>query len=224
MPAQAINYYRTRRPGPELELEDTFLADTSGVLDCSKRWWFGGSLPLGAGLPDFLAVHYDGSLGSLEELGQESVEVLAYLRSVTHARLETVAERLQYPMDVTETTAGLLSHMGALESAGGNLTLTPTWRDVLPEVVAVEFKVSDWRRALSQATRNLLFAHRSFVAFPVEVAMRVRSAPEFARYGVGVLALSDERPVTIVRRERRSRPRSWRYYYELASHLVSSGV
>ncbi len=219
-----MNYYRPRRPGPELKLEDAFLSDLSGVLDGSKQWWLAGSLPLGAGLPDVVAVHYQDSLDSVDELRRESVEVLAYLRAVGRARLDTVADRLQFPEHVAEATVAFLQEAGALRLGKGPLALTPVWRELLPEVVAIELKVSDWRRALSQATRNLLFAHRSFVALPSGVATRVRGAPEFRLHGVGIISVPDEGQATIARRARGGSPRSWRYYYELASRVVTSGA
>ncbi len=216
-------YYRRRRPGPELELEDVFLSDQSGVLDDSKQWWLASSLPLGAGLPDVVAVHYKDSLDSVDELRRESVEVFAYLRVVGQARLDTVANRLQFPEHVAETTVAFLHEAGALRLGEGPLALTPMWRALLPEVVAIEFKVSDWRRALSQATRNLLFAHRSFVALPAGVAARVRGTSDFALHGVGIISVPNEGQATIARRARSGPPRSWRYYYELASRVVTSG-
>ena len=218
-----MNHYRSRRPGPELDLEDAFLSDFTGVLDSSKQWWLAGSLPLGAGLPDLVAVRHDGALDDVDALGGESIEVLAYLRAVGQARLETVADRLRFPGSVAEATAAFLSKAGALRQGEGPLALTSNWRTLLSEVVAIEFKIADWRRALSQATRNLLFANRSFVALPAEVANRVRRAPEFATHGVGVISVPADGQATIVRRAREGSPRCWRYYYELASRVASSG-
>ena len=60
-------------------------------------------------------------------------------------------------------------------------------RDILPEVTAIEVKVDNWQRALSQALRNRTFAHRSFIALPVKVAARVRRAPALLQSGIGVI-------------------------------------
>lgn len=220
----AVNCYRPRRPGPERALEDTLLANISGVLGDAREWWLGSSLPLGAGLPDLIAVREDGTLRDVDELGRESVEVLAYLRAVGQARLETVVERLRYPHHVAEATVAILAEAGAIELGSGPLGLTPSWREILLEVVAVEVKVSDWRGALSQATRNLIFAHRSFVALPGDLAKRVRTAPEFGLLGVGIISVAENGRVTISRRARRTPPRSWRYYYELAARVATSGT
>jgi hypothetical protein len=222
--ALAVNYYRPRRPGPERALEDTLLANISGVLGDAPEWWLASSLPLGAGLPDLIAVRQDGTLRDVDGLSRESVEVLAYLRAVGQARLETVVERLQFPHHVAEATIAILAEAGAIELGGGPLGLAPSWREILPEVVAIEIKVSNWRGALSQATRNLVFAHRSFVALPGALAKRVRTAPEFRLLGVGIIAVEESDRVTISRRARRTPPRSWRYYYELAARVATSGT
>ena len=200
------------------------MSDLSGVLDISKQWWFGGCVPLGAGFPDVVAVEYCDSLLSISALGRESVEILAYLRAVGRARIDTVADRLRIPEPVVESTAAFLQEAGALQISEGPLALTSGWRELLTEVVAFEFKVSDWQRALSQATRNLLFAHRSFVALPAGVAARICDAPEFGLQGIGVISVPEEGHATIARRARSRTPRSWRYYYELASRVVTSGV
>jgi len=183
--------------------------DRSKVLDESKHWWLAGSLPLGAGQPDIVAVNYQETIGTVDKLGRESVELLAYLRAVRQARLETVTERLQLSFDVAESTVDCLCEAGALDCSQGVLTLTSSWRELLPEVVAIEFKVSDWRRALTQATRNLLFAHRSFIALPPAVATRVRSSSAFGLQGVGIISVPEDRPSTIIRRARSGAPRSW---------------
>jgi hypothetical protein len=94
--------------------------------------------------------------------------------------------------------------------------LSPSYREVLPEVVSIEVKVAHWQRALDQAKRNRLFCHRSFVALPREVAQRVKAEQGFARFAIGVLSVSDSGEVTVVRRGRRTRPSVWTYYYHLA--------
>jgi len=59
------------------------------------------------------------------------------------------------------------------------------------ELIAFEAKLTDWRRACQQAYRNTTFAVRAYVVLPEAVANRVQACGElFARYGVGLCALS----------------------------------
>jgi hypothetical protein len=88
---------------------------------------------------------------------------------------------------------------------------------VLPEILTIEVKVADWRRALSQAARNCIFSHRSFVALPEKIASRIRSETLFRELGIGLLSIDASRDVRVLRRARRVTPRAWTYYYSLAS-------
>lgn len=217
-----VYHYRPRVPGPEQELADRLLAGFSRVIGGDTGWWLASSLPLGAGLPDLIAARDNGALSGVRALGRDAVEVLAYLRAVGAARRETIASRLRLPLCSVDVTANFLSEEGAVELRADVLRLTPTWRKVLREVVAVELKVSHWRGALLQAARNRVFAHRSFVALPASLASRVRTAPEFGRVGVGLLGVAHDGEVSVVRRARGSSPLAWRYYYQLAARVVES--
>lgn len=60
------------------------------------------------------------------------------------------------------------------------------------EVTAFELKLSRWRDALHQAYRNSSFAHYSYVVMPAASAQRAaRQSKEFARRGVGLVAVDD---------------------------------
>ena len=59
-------------------------------------------------------------------------------------------------------------------------------------LIAIEAKLSDWRRALHQAYRNTCFAHRSFVLLPQRTAFKALTfLAEFERRGVGLCYLGD---------------------------------
>jgi hypothetical protein len=178
-------------------------------------------LPIGAGLPDFVIATYIPDVTALARSHCGNVNSLAYLRVVRKARLDTLSARLGEPPEKLRSCLSKLVEAQILTSEKGTFSLAPAWRDVLPEVIAVEVKVEKWRRALSQAIRNLSFAHRSYVALPSAVAHRVRSEPDFRQLGIGLLAVNGKEGVKVVRTARRNRPRVWRRYYELAFELAT---
>jgi hypothetical protein len=100
--------------------------------------------------------------------------------------------------------------------------LPPKWKEILPEIVAVEVKVSDWHRAIEQAARNRIFANRSFVALPEQVALRVRAEPLFRQLGLGLISVIEGGAVRVLRKARRRQPMVWNYYYKLAVVLARS--
>lgn len=70
------------------------------------------------------------------------------------------------------------------------------YRDEAGDLVAVEFKLHDWRRGLAQARGHRIAASRMFVCLPAtRITDRLRDAAEQA--GVGVFAWSPSNPLRV---------------------------
>lgn len=68
--------------------------------------------------------------------------------------------------------------------------------DAFGNLIAVELKLKDWRKALGQACRYRTFASQTYIAIPAERATaEVLNAA--AGYGVGVVAVSDVAEVVL---------------------------
>jgi hypothetical protein len=100
--------------------------------------------------------------------------------------------------------------------------LRPAWRNILTEIATVEVKVSDWKSAVAQATRNSIFSHHSYIAMPDRIAHKVSADHYVIRGGIGVLAVADDRSVTRISRSRKTRTSIWQYYYKIAIALASN--
>ena len=111
-------------------------------------------------------------------------------------------------------------------NARGSVCLASDCRDILKDVIAIEVKVSDWRKATHQAIRNTIVAHRSYVALPSTVAHRVRNEELIQSFGIGILSVDASGTVRTVRRARKALPKVWSYYFAiatLASESLSGG-
>lgn len=172
------------------------------------------SRPIGAGAPDLTVIYREPRVTVPIDAPPDISDVLAYLRVVNKAREETLRSRLRLRPDVLESCVAALLRAKALRIAGEALVLNHTYRDPLREIVAIEAKISKWRDAVSQAARNRVFAHRSFVALPEAQAQLAIGDERVAMLGIGVIAVSGT-TVRVVRRSRRSQPRVWRYYFDL---------
>jgi hypothetical protein len=106
--------------------------------------------------------------------------------------------------------------IGVVSKQNHSYSLDATWRDILPEIVTVEAKVSNWRRAVDQAGRNRLFAHRSYVALPTAAAKRMQGSDPVRAWGIGIIAVRDDGTVHVLRKARQHSPRVWTYYYQIA--------
>jgi hypothetical protein len=213
-----VQYFRPRRPGPEVQLENVVAERIPDLFGGGAHpMWTAGSVPIGAGRPDLVVVSYRPEVLALADLEMPNAHVLAYLRAAGSARLGTLTDRMRRPRQTLIRCVNGLVELDIVSRDAEILSLSPQWREILPEVVTIEVKVTDWRRAVDQAARNCIFAHRSFVAVPEAVAERVRREPVFARLGIGVLSVTDDNDVCVRRRGRRHRPSVWAYYYRLAS-------
>lgn len=172
---------------------------------------------MGAGQPDIIRAALRPELSAIRALEVADAHLLAYLRSVRAARMDTIVMRTHARVCDVRVRLAALTTAGVVARDGDVYRLVAEWRDILPEIIAIEAKVSDWRRAARQSARNRVFAHRVYVALPSSVAQRVRREPEFCAKGVGVVAVDATGECSVVRPARRGRPMVWSYYYALAA-------
>lgn len=187
--------------------------------------WIGGSFPIGAGFPDLLIASYKPEMIVVEGNNVTfQAKILAYLRHVASAKLKTISDKTGInPAHTSSALSGLVG-ANAVRFGGASYSLSSIWRNILPDTLAIEAKVTHWRNAVRQAERNTLFVHRSFVALPTAVATRVASEPEFGKCRLGILAVDNNGHVRILRRAPRQSPTIWYYYYYLALRIARETV
>ncbi len=219
-----VTQFRARREGPEALMQDVVVDNIPELLTPTEYSWTAASLPLGAGVPDLVIVSYEPQVFALAHVELEDAQILAYLRAVGKARLETIAERMGGTPGKLSNRLYNLVEAEAVFSLSNSFSLTPIWRQILPEIVTIEIKVANWQRAIEQAARNRIFAHMSFVALPEKVARRVRSEPILRQLGIGLISVADNGTAITIRKPRKTQPTVWTYYYQLASILARNRV
>lgn len=222
-----VTYFRQRRKGPENAIEDAVAASACALFSGEDAgFWIAGSPTLGAGMPDLAVVVFRRQPTELESVSGAGAQVLAYLRTVRWACADRIAARLCVDGASVQATLSDLADRKMVGCVSGAYRLETAWRQPLREVVSVEAKVSDWRRAVAQASRNRVFSNRSFIALPESVALRVRREQVFSLLGIGIIGVSEGGAARIVRPARRQAPSVWAYHYELvglaAEHLMGS--
>ena len=214
--------FRPRRRGPEALIQDTVAEQIPKLFYSSPNLWTAASLPLGAGIPDLIVVSYCPEVFALASVHLSDAHILAYLRAVGKARLETIAERIFTSPQKLKYRLATLVDAEAIERSSNTFSLAPLWRKILPEITTVEVKVSNWQRGIQQAARNRVLAHRSFLALPEKVAQRVRKESFVGDLGIGLISVSEDDIATVIKKPRRSSTNVWMYYYRLASILARS--
>jgi len=191
----------------------------------SNPVWTAASLPVGAGIPDLVAASYSPQVFALAQLEKSNPHLLAYLRAAGPARIETIATRIGVSTRSASRQIGeLVAAQVVLSVSATAFVLSPIWRHILPEVITIEVKVSDWQTAVRQAARNRIFSNRAFVALPAAIATRIRKERILSQLGLGLIAVWGDNSITLLRKPRRRRPIVWAYYYHVASALARSWI
>lgn len=215
-----VTYFQKRVKGPENRLEDAIVANINEFVYSNDPVWMAGSLKVGAGIPDLLCASFSPEVITLVKIDPSDINIMAYLHSVRCAKQETIASKTRHSETSIVYHLEKLIQLEIITSTTSSFSLTPGWRNILAEVVCVEAKVENWKTAVTQASRNLIFANRSFVALPEKTAVRVKDEPVFKKYGLGLLAVQRDDSIRVIRRARSSTPKVWFYYYQVARHLA----
>ena len=220
-----ITHFRRRRLGKETKLEDAIIRCIPQFFRSYKyKFWAGGSVPLGAGFPDIVIVTYKPEVFELSRMNNSNIHILAYLRSTSKARIETISKHIGFAESVIGECLEELIEAKAVKKTSSFFTITRDWRRVLPEIIAIETKVTNWRRAITQAGRNRIFSNRSLVALPEKVAQRVKREPALKQLGLGLVSVSEKRDISVIRRGKCTQPSVWSYYYQLAFYVASHSM
>lgn len=212
-----VTYFRARRPGPEAAIENAVARNIPELFPSgSLPSWTAGSIPIGAGLPDLVVMTYEPEVVALANSDMPTAKILGYLRAVGCAKLDAITGSIRQSRETIIRCLDSLIEAQAVSNGPRSFSVSPTWRRILPEIVTIEAKTLNWQKAVAQAGRNRIFAHRSFVALPQRVAERVREEAVFRDLEIGLLSVRDGNQVEILRSVRPRQPRVWSYYYQLA--------
>lgn len=215
--------FERARPGPEADLVQavlSWLQTLPAKPSCGA--WIGRGLSIGAGDPDILLVAFRPALLACPaEWGDAHARVLAYLQTIRWAGTATVSTRLATKVETTERLLADLHKGRAITKRGSAFGLADDWRDILPDSLAIEAKVNHWQRATRQASRNRLFAHRSYVALPPGQAQIAIDSGRMRTKRLGVLSVDGPAVQTQVK-SRKLPPVAWYYYYYLALSVARS--
>lgn len=204
------------KPGPEACLQFALESELSNLFRYDHEYvWSGGPITIGAGQPDLIVTSYKPELASLNRISLTAPNLLGYMRTVKYVTLEKLSLRLGVDRKSLEPALEELIESCIVSQSGNCFALEESWRDIFEDVIAIEVKVSNWRKAVCQAVRNTIVGHRSYVAVPPKVAVRVCEDEMVRLQGIGVISIGDEE-IKIVRRARKTQPKVWSYYYKLA--------
>jgi hypothetical protein len=203
---------RTATQGPEFDIVSAFLehglhnptGETAVTVFCEPR--------LETGYPDIVVVHWCRRTASTwpltrAELTSEDIRLLHFINTARYVSHEDLKRRSN-----GRQNARALDRLVAADviNASGRLIQRRSLHEIfaVKRIIALEAKISDWRKGLQQAFLNTWFASESFLLLP-RVPRRDTIVKTAAQMGVGIIA-SDQRLSAPQLRPRRDRlPQSY---------------
>jgi hypothetical protein len=112
-----------------------------------------------------------------------------------------------------------LTQTGYVHDDNGLSRVDPAIAVAYSEVVAIEAKLDDWRRAVTQARRYLTYADHAYVALPAERVPRV-AEPAFLSAGVGLIAVGETASYVVFAAATSCEKQGWRRLL-VSEHLAA---
>jgi hypothetical protein len=205
---------RRARNGPELEMVHAALAAGLPFRWSSQAVTFQEpELPSGA--PDILLLRMNQRDGQTSPmLSEQELKLLHFVSSRPITHVSDLCDLLCWTPRVADRVITSLQGTQFLTLDRDRLRPTHKARLFLArEIVAIEAKIGEWKRAIAQAQRNQWFASQSYVLLKGGVSPSAIHAA--IDVGVGILHFDGERARVLVKSERARLPGSY------ASWLVS---
>lgn len=215
-----VSFFRSRIPGPELIIEDSVIKKINRITPTTKLpSWIGHSPRVGAGMPDILFASYDPKIIGLSNQEICQTQIIALIRALNGAKFEKILFHFNYSEKNLQYLLNELLDTKILEYWNDQFYLSSDWKNIIPMIISIEVKVHDWKRAISQAKRNLLFSNKSYIALPLKTAHRIKNNQIFINKEIGLLSVDGDVVIEEVS-PGLTQPLIWEYYYKLAFILA----
>jgi predicted transcriptional regulator len=208
--------YKSPRNGPELSLVQSFKENFNGIFseDSFEVKVFEEPY-IGNVIPDIVIVFWDEKIfnywqGSRNYLETQDIKILHHMYLENRFfNLETLKEELGYSgRELEETLERLMEADLIIEEYQ---TFTPkSSEDIffVKEIISIEAKIKNWKKAFEQAWLYELFASESYVLLP-----RSRISSQIARcaeeLGVGLIGHNDKETSVVKKPVKRDIPSSY---------------
>jgi hypothetical protein len=203
---------RTATQGPELEIVRAFLNRSI----CAKRTGHMVSVfcepRLDTGYPDVVLVHWDREVADAwpvcrAELTSDDVRFLHFLNGARSVSRDEF--RCRSSLRRSDRTIERLAAAGVVNVSRRSIHVRPL-REIFAvrRLIALEAKISDWRRGLQQAFVNTWFASESFLLLARMPKGRLL-LEDAARIGVGVVSADQDLSTPLLRSRRDRLPQSY---------------
>jgi hypothetical protein len=209
----------TRAPEPAHGLFSLESEMTLPAITATRDWWAGRAridavaceIVGPGGIADLVGVRFDQqAIDDRRGSGIEPViDALALQMVMATRRRAMTTRQLADLFHVSRSGARWAIRIaigrGAMIDTGGLVRAHPDWRPAAQRLVAVELKLHDWRRALSQASTYQSWANAAWIVLARSPGPQAITAVREA--GIGLGCLTDDRVRVLARPRNRERLR-----------------
>jgi hypothetical protein len=183
---------------------------------CPSGWSLLRELDAGVGVADLVLVHKPQSVADLRLMRRVPPRLAPLFAPNTARRVQSIQSFMEstgMSRSAALRVLGDLALTGLVLRHGESVRLRAVSSAPFKHVVAVEAKLHDWGRALTQAYRNRQFATQSWVVLDAHYPVSEVAIDAFERAGVGLAACSMTGQLRFYVKSRTMRPvslqRSW---------------
>lgn len=165
------------------------------------------------GFPDVVIVYTGNRVMFLPKdrkpLSRNHFQVLFHLQHVGKSTPEKISEQLLLPDRQLTSLLSDLQEANLIFIRNKFVAARPLEKIFKARrIVAIEAKLTNWRKAIQQAVANLWFASQSYVLLPPMRTLK-KVAQEAKKFGIGVIVFDGEQTKMIVKPKRQRIPISY---------------
>lgn len=156
---------------------------------------------LGYGIADVVAVGYDDNLPTSRKnfLAYFDISLLSLIEEEKSISFEDIVYITKSPTRKISSALTSLIDEEFVVYRKGKYVSHNKYADLLTDSIAIEAKLKDWRRALTQAYRYKWFADKSYVFLPQEnINVPQNNIDLFRAYNVGLASVSNEKGLEVL--------------------------
>ncbi len=126
-------------------------------------------------------------------ISDSAIAILKFFRNDILFTAEQISELAFVSIRTAKKKLKELVEAGYLEFKNKVYTLKRAYRPIVEKVIAIEVKLYNWKKALSQAFKYMVFANQSYVAMDADFVHRAKAnISEFQKCNIGLLSITSE--------------------------------
>ncbi len=191
-------------------LEEFLRSDFFEYLSCGKQYFLLQEPYTGLGFPDVVCIIWNDNI--LEKWSEKrnllktnDIKVLHYLYNIKKYRsINDISRDLNFSLKTTENITANLLEAQLVKMNGKQKIKIRKLQEIffVEEIISIEAKLRNWKKALQQSFNNTLFASQSYILFPEH---RITDNLISSYYQTSIGVISYNRSFSIIKKAKKQK-------------------